>query len=99
MLTVKIIEWSKSIDYFGLSIEAGPPRVNNKNVFFLYLVYTKPFVCELHIARHHLDKEFNLQPRNLCLYQLTKNISVGVVSHVYSALRDLQLGKILLLFS
>ena len=33
ILTVKIIEWRKFIDYFGLSIEANPTRVNKKNLY------------------------------------------------------------------
>ena len=57
ILTAKRIEWRKFIDYFGPSIEADPSRVGKKNV---YWVYTKPFICTLHISRHHIDKEFNL---------------------------------------
>ena len=32
--TVKRIEWSKCIDYLGLSIEAHPSSVGEKEVFF-----------------------------------------------------------------
>ena len=32
ILAVKIIEWRKSIDYFGLSIEADPSRMVKNNV-------------------------------------------------------------------
>ena len=34
ILTVKIIEWRKFIDYFGLSIEADPSRVDKDNMYF-----------------------------------------------------------------
>ena len=34
----------------------------------------------------------------MCLYQQTKTIAAGIVPHLSSALRDLQLGKVLLLF-
>ena len=34
ILTLKITEWSKFIDYFGLSIEADPSRVEKKNIYF-----------------------------------------------------------------
>ena len=44
ILTIKIIEWRKFIDYFGLSIEADPFRVVKENLFFPYQVYTKPFI-------------------------------------------------------
>ena len=39
-LTVKIINWRKFIDYFGLSIAADSSRVK-KTYIFLYWVYTK----------------------------------------------------------
>ena len=37
--TVKIIEWRKFIDYFGLSIEADPSRVGKKKVHFSHIGY------------------------------------------------------------
>ena len=37
ILTVKRTEWRKFIDYFGLSIEANPSRVGEKNVY-IYLI-------------------------------------------------------------
>ena len=46
ILTVKIIEWRKLIDSFGLSIEADPSRAGKKNVYFPYWEYNKPFVCK-----------------------------------------------------
>ena len=42
-----------------------------------------------HIARQHLDKYFNLEPQNLFLYQLTKNLAGKIALHIYSVLRDL----------
>ena len=42
-----------------------------------------------HIERQNLDKEFNLEPPKLCLYQLTKNIADKIAPHISSALRDL----------
>ena len=38
ILTVKIIQWTKFIDYFGLSIEDDPSRLGKKNVYFFILV-------------------------------------------------------------
>ena len=52
ILTVKMIEWRKFIDYSGLSIEASPSRVVKLNVYF---VYTKPFICKVpYIKASHL---------------------------------------------
>ena len=44
ILTVKIIERRKFIDYFGLSIDANPSRVGKKNIHFPYWIHTKPFI-------------------------------------------------------
>ena len=35
ILAVKMTEWRKSVDYFGLSIEADPSKVGKKNVHFV----------------------------------------------------------------
>ena len=57
ILTVKIIEWRKLIDYFGLIIEADPSRVGKKNSYFVCMYYkTIPSSAQLHISRHHLYK-------------------------------------------
>ena len=57
ILTVKRTEWGKSIDYFCLSIEANPPRVGKKNVYFVHIgSIPSPSSVNLHTARHHLDK-------------------------------------------
>ena len=37
VLTVKRTEWRKSVDYFGLSIDTDPSRVDKKNVYFFIL--------------------------------------------------------------
>ena len=96
-LTVNRTEWRKFIDCFGLSVEADPSRVGKNNVDFVHILCIPiPSSIKIHIARHHMNKEFYLQPRKLCLYQLTKNIAIGIVPHIPSALRDLQLGKIFL---
>ena len=34
ILTVKITEWRKFIDYFGRIIETDPSRLGKKNIFF-----------------------------------------------------------------
>ena len=39
ILTVKIIDWRKSIDWSGLSIEDNPYRVVKTNLCFSYIVY------------------------------------------------------------
>ena len=99
ILTVKLNEWRKFVDYFGLSIEADPSRVSKRKYIFPCWIYTKTFICKLHISRHYLDKYFTLQPQHSCLYQPTKTIAARIDPHISSALIDLQLGKNLLLFS
>ena len=44
ILTAKIIEWRKFIDYFGLSIEAHSSRVKKRTKFVSYWVYTNAFI-------------------------------------------------------
>ena len=61
MLTVKITEWRKFIDSFGLSIEDVPSKVVKKKIYFVHIGYIpRPSSVKLHISRHHLDKYFNL---------------------------------------
>ena len=43
----------------------------------------------LHIPRQHLDKEFNVEPPKLRLYQSTKTFAAKIAPHISSALRDL----------
>ena len=46
ILTVKIIQWRKFVDYFGLSVEAKPSRVvKKKRKFCPYWVYTNTSIC------------------------------------------------------
>ena len=57
ILTVKITEWRRFIDYFGRSIEANPSRVGKKNIYILHIGYIpRPSSIKLHISRRHLDK-------------------------------------------
>ena len=44
ILTVKITEWRKFIDYFGISIEADPYGVKKKRIFCPCWVYSKTFI-------------------------------------------------------
>ena len=39
IITVKIIEWSKLVDYFCLSIETKPSRVGKKNIYIVQIGY------------------------------------------------------------
>ena len=90
ILTVKIIEWRKFIDYFGLSIEADQSRVGKKNIYFVSVGSTPiPSYGQIYISRHRLDKEFNLELPKLRLYQLTKSLATDVAPHISSALRYL----------
>ena len=74
--TVKITEWRKFIDYSGTSIENDPSRVGKKNIYIVHVGYIpSPSSVKIHIARHHIEKEFNLQPQKICLYQLTKTLA------------------------
>ena len=38
---------------------------------------------------HQLEKDLNLEPKNICLYQLTKNIATDMGPYTYSTLREL----------
>ena len=90
ILTVKIIERRKLIDYFGLIIEADPSRVGKKNIYFVCIESTTiPSSVQLHISRHYLDKDLNLELPNLRLYQQTKNLAAEIVPHISSAFIDL----------
>ena len=72
--------------------------MGKKNAHSFHVGYiTRLFSIKLHISRHHIDKEFILQPQKLCLYQ-QQNLAAEIVPHLSFALRDLQLGKILLFF-
>ena len=61
ILTLKIIEWRKLIDYFGQSIEANPSRAGKKNVYIFHIGdISIPSSVKLHLARQHIDKNCNL---------------------------------------
>ena len=90
ILTVKIIDWRKFIDYFGRSIEADPSRVGKNNAHFVRIGYTpRPSCVNLPISRHQLEKGLNLELPKLRLYQLTKNLAAEIAPHISSAFRDL----------
>ena len=73
--------------------------MGKKNVYFVRIGYIPSTSSgNPHISRQHLDKEFNLEPPKLRLYQLTKNVSANIAPRISSALKDLQLGRFLLLF-
>ena len=80
----------KFIDYFCLSIETDLIKAGKLNVHF-FSIWSIPSTSSgnIHISRHHLDKQFNLEPPNLRLYQLTKNLAAKVAPHISSAWRDL----------
>ena len=42
-----------------------------------------------YISRQQLDKQFNLEPQNIYLYQLTKHFADNIVPRISYALRDL----------
>ena len=42
-----------------------------------------------HIARKHMDKQFNLEPPKLRVYQLTTHLVANILPPISSALRDL----------
>ena len=57
ILILKIIEWRKFFYYFGLIIDADPPRAGKKNIYSFHIGYlTSPSSVKLHTSRHHLDK-------------------------------------------
>ena len=87
---MKRTECRKFIDSFGLNIETDPSRVGKKNVYFVHIGSTPSHSSvQIHISRHHLDKELNLEPSKLHLYKLTKNIAVEIMTHISSTLRHL----------
>ena len=90
ILIVKIIEWRKFIDYFGLSTEANPFRVGKKNIHF-FRIGSIPSTSSgnNHKSMHQSDKCFNLETPKLQLYQITKMLAADIVPHVYSVLRDI----------
>ena len=64
--------------------------MDKKNVYFFRIGYIpSPSSGKPHTPRHCLDKEFNLKPPKLRLYQLTKNPAADIAPHISSALRDL----------
>ena len=88
ILTVKVTEWRKFIDYFGLSIETNPSSVGKKNVYFFHIgSMSISSSGQLHISRHRLEKYFNLEPPKIHLYQLTKLLAAEIAPHTPSALR------------
>ena len=83
-------EWRKSIDYFGLSIDADPSKVGKNNIHFVRIGFIPSNSSQNpHIPRKHMDKQFNLEPPKLRLYQLTKHLAANILPHISSALRDL----------
>ena len=87
---MKRTEWIKFIYYFGLSIEAEPSMVVKSNVHFVHIgSIPRPSSEHPNISRRYLYKELNLEPLNLRMYELTKNISAEIAPNIYSTLRDL----------
>ena len=73
VLIVKRTEWRKSIDYFVLSIEANPSKVGKNNVHFVRIgSISRNSYGNPHMTRKHMDKQFNLEPPKLLMYQLPK---------------------------
>ena len=61
ILTSKITEWRRFIDYFGQSIEADQSRVGQKKIYFIHIGYIpRPSSVNLYMSMHHRNKEFNL---------------------------------------
>ena len=50
ILTLKIIELRKLVDFFGISIESDPTRLGKNNLYFLFIVSTPSLLYgRLHI--------------------------------------------------
>ena len=57
ILTVKLFEWRKFIDYFGLNIEAVTSKVDKKEVWFVRTGYIpSPSSGQPHIESHQPEK-------------------------------------------
>ena len=70
-------------------IEVDPSKVGRKNVYFVRIgSIPRTLSVNTHIARQQLNKEFNLGPPKLNLYQLTKIIAANIGPHISSALKD-----------
>ena len=91
ILIVKIIEWWKFIDYFGLSIEAGPSKVVKKKVyiFSIYSVHTNPFICKAPYSKSLAEQIVYFFTMESMSVPTNKNISAEIAPNIYSALRDL----------
>ena len=87
---MKIAQWRIFIEYFGLSIKAKPSKVVKNNVHVVHIgsipitSYVNPY-----ISRKHPDKQFNLEPPKLRMYQVTKKVASKIAPHIYSDLRYL----------
>ena len=65
-------------------------RVGIKDPYFFFIGSTpSPSSRQLHISSNQLNKELNLDPPKLRLYQLAKRISAEIAADISSALRDL----------
>ena len=77
--------WSK---YWGWPIQGGKNYIH----FFRIEYIPIPSPVNPYIERQHLDKQFDLEPIMLWLYQLTKNIAAKIAPRISSSLR--YLGKV-----
>ena len=79
---MEAIYWLFWSNYWGRPIQGG-----QKESIFFHIGYTTiPSSVQLQISRQQLDKEFNLEPPKLRLYQIIKNPVAKIVPHIYSSL-------------
>ena len=87
ILTVKIVEWRKFIDYSGLSIEADPSRVGKMNICFVRIGSIpstssgNPHIVAGQRVEFGTTKDTSVQTN--------KNLAAEIVPHISSALIDL----------
>ena len=64
--------------------------MGKKNIYIFHIWSIPSNSSEkYHISSQQLDKHFNLEPQNICLYQLTKKLADNIVPHISYSLRDL----------
>ena len=99
ILTVKIIEWRKSIDYFGQIIEATHPGWEKRTNIFPYWVYNKPFVCKAPYSKAPYVQIVKFVTTKDLSLPMNKDLSADIVPSLSYALREIKPGKIFLLLS
>ena len=96
ILIVKINEWQKLVDYFGVYIEAESSRVRKRTYICPYWVYTNTFVCKAPYIKATPGQIFLFLTTKSMSVRTKKDFSDEIAPNIFSALRDLYMSNILL---